>query len=289
MKTNFHEFLAQYESRQRKGSQGVSHALEIHLAACFGDDLLLEHITESACFDFARFLTQRVAPTSARTYLQKLHVVLSLAVAQHLLKRNPMPPIRDMLPYISRPQRTYLLREEVSRLQATPCRNSETKRAFLFSCQTGLRISDIESLSWDDIRSVNGTPTIVKVQVKTRSEVRVPLNQIALQLLGSRHGCGAVFHLLSRATISADLRQWAADAGINKTLTFHVSRHTFATLSISAGVNIYVVSKLCGHSTVKTTEIYAHMIDDTLKQGINLLGMFMLDKSMKNRYYCNRR
>ena len=76
--------------------------------------------------------------------------------------------------------------------------------------------------------------------------------------------------MYSRTTIAADLKAWAKNAGINKHITFHVSRITFVTLSIAAGISIYAVSKLCGHSNVKTTQIYARMIDRTYIDAITM-------------------
>jgi len=266
-----------HECHHRHNTRAVNQALLRQLSAFVGHPLTIGDITETFCIDFADFLTHRVALTSARTYLQKFHALLEHAVAIHLMYRNPMPAIKDLLPRVTAPhRRAYLLSHELSLLTRTACPHPETKRAFLFACQTGLRLSDVETLTWDDIVDVDGTPTIVKVQVKTGHEVRIPLNQVAQQLLLEKSGAGRVFHLPSRSIISTDLRRWALSAGVRKRLTFHVSRHTFATLSISAGVDIYVVSRLCGHTTVRTTEIYAHMIDKTLQQGVERLGAAML-------------
>ena len=77
--------------------------------------------------------------------------------------------------------------------------------------------------------------------------------------------------MYSRTTIYSDLRQWTANAGIDKHITFHTSRITFVTLSISAGMNMYVISKLCGHKDIKTTQVYARMIDSTY---VNAISMF---------------
>ncbi len=269
------QIIAQHESRHRKNTRGVNHALLQHLTNFVGGTLLVSDITEDFCFSFAKFLMSQVATNSARTYLHKLHAILERAVSSHLLDFNPMPTLNELLPRFVSPRRTYLTLQDVERLRSTPCHHNETKRAFLFACQTGLRLSDIETLEWSDIVNINGTPTIVKTQVKTSRQVRIPLNRIALEILGTLKSQGHVFHLMSRSIISIDLHQWAKDAGIGKDITFHVSRHTFATLSISAGVDIYVVSKLCGHATVKTTEIYAHLIDSTLQQGVDKLGIAM--------------
>ncbi len=269
--------IAIQEVRHRKRTCGVNHALKQQLGAFWGGTLYVHDITEEFCFSFARFLTKRVSINSTRTYLHKLHAMLEFAVSSHVIGQHSMPAIRNLIPRFTSPQRVHLSIEELAALEHTTCKHSETKRAFLFACQTGLRLSDIETLCWTDIVDVGGVPTIVKTQVKTGKEVRVPLNAIALQILGAKDKEGQVFRLNSRSVIATDLKQWAKDAGISKWLTFHVSRHTFATLSIAAGVDIYVVSKLCGHTTVKTTEIYAHMIDRTLQQGVSRLSNTMID------------
>lgn len=276
------DLIAIRESRHRKKTREVNHALMRQLDIFYGKTLYINDINEEFCLEFSGFLLERISESSARTYLHKLHAILESAVTIHLISRNPMPPIRTLLPGFIVQQRSFLSQNELLALANTPCRHFETKRAFMFACQTGLRISDIETLRWTDIVEVNGTPTVVKTQIKTRHEVRIPLNPIALQLLHKNNN-DLVFNMMSRSVVSSDLRQWALDAGLDKTLSFHVSRHTFATLSISAGVNIYVVSKLCGHTSVKTTEIYAHMIDKTLQNGVHQLYNTMIDYGLKNR------
>ena len=267
----FAKVMAIQETRHRESTRNVNRALLNKLVEFKGNNLSLSDITEEFCRNFAIYLCNKLNTNSARTYLHKLHAILQFSVSCHLLPSNPMPPIKELVPRLKAQQRTYLTSDEVALLEQTPCRHTETKRAFLFACQTGLRLSDIETLRWDDVIDVDGTPTIVKTQVKTGGVVRIPLNVIAQQLVGHSTGNGFIFSLMSRSVIHSDLRKWALDAGIGKRLSFHVSRHTFATLSISAGVDIYVVSKLCGHTSVRTTEIYAHMIDKTLLQGVNKL------------------
>lgn len=277
------DLIAIRESRHRKRTREVNHALMRQLDIFYGKTLYINDINEEFCLEFSGFLLKRISESSARTYLHKLHAILESAVTIHLISRNPMPPIRTLLPGFIVKQRSFLTQNELLALANTPCRHFETKRAFMFACQTGLRISDIETLRWTDIVEINGTPTVVKTQIKTHHEVRIPLNPIALQLLQKKNDNDLVFNMMSRSVISSDLRQWALDAGLDKTLSFHVSRHTFATLSISAGVNIYVVSKLCGHTSVKTTEIYAHMIDKTLQNGVYQLYNTMIDYGLKNK------
>jgi integrase len=277
------ELVALREAKHRSNTQGVNHALLCHLECFCCRPALLGDITEEFCADFAKFLSDRVSRGSVRTYLQKLHAVLEYAVAMRLLPSNPMPAVRLLMPGGRMVQRVYLTQDEVARLSRTRCRHEETKRAFLFACQTGLRLSDIETLVWEDVVDVDGAPTIVKTQVKTGREVCVPLNAVARGLLGERGTEEKVFSLRSRSSIAADLAQWAHAAGIGKHVTFHVSRHTFATMAITAGVDIYVVSRLCGHSTVRTTEVYAHIVDKTLRRGVALMEESMKDIGVAER------
>lgn len=286
------ELIAAREAHHKKSTRDVNHALLQHLLAFCRHEPCICDITESFCFKFANYLIGRVTLSSARTYLHKLLALLEYAATHNLIARHTMPSIKELLPRFTTTPRTYLTLDELTALENTPCRHSETKRAFLFACQTGLRLSDIETLCWDNIIDINGTLTIVKSQVKTGHEVRIPLNSIATQLLGNMKTNGVVFNLLSRSVISSDLREWASNSGLSKRLTFHVSRHTFATQSISAGVDIYVVSKLCGHTTVKTTEIYAHLIDKTLQNGVDMLSKAMMKDSdslvkiIKSKMHC---
>lgn len=110
--------------------------------------------------------------------------------------------------------------------------------------------------------------------MKTNHEVRIPLGKQALNIINyikqNNMSKGEnIFPLYSRTSVYSDLREWAKDAKINKHITFHISRITFVTLSISGGVNLYVISKLCGHKDIKTTQIYARIIDRTYVDAIN--------------------
>lgn len=277
------DIVAIHEMNHRQNTLGVNHALMRHIDEFCGRPAKISDVTEDFCIAFSEFLASHVSKSSVKTYMQKLHAILDHAVAVRVIPSNPMPPVKAMVSGCRSAQRVYLTRDEIVRLSQTSCRHEETKRAFLFACQTGLRLSDIETLAWDDLTEVGGRLSVSKVQVKTGREVRVPLNAVAQELLGDQGGRGKVFSLMSRSVIASDLQNWAEAAAIDKHLTFHVSRHTFATLAIAAGVDIYVVSRLCGHTTVRTTEIYAHIIDEALLQGVSLLENAMLSDSAPKR------
>lgn len=176
-------------------------------------------------------------------------------------------------------QREFLTGEELERMKETFVRNPETKRAFLFACYTGLRISDIKSLTYGDIREEQTTQggriyVIRKMMVKTRKNVGVPLSNKALSYLPedfTQHSKDEkVFNLPTEGSINNMLKTWAKDAQVDKVVTFHTSRHTFATLALTLGADIYTTSKLLGHQNVRTTQVYAEVIDAKKEEAISL-------------------
>jgi integrase len=156
-------------------------------------------------------------------------------------------------------QREVLTLEEVQKLFDTECEDPEIKRAFLFSCLTGLRWSDIEKLKWSELQE----NFIRYRQKKTKAVESLPINDQALQLLGEREGDDErVFSIVYNVWNNHKLKQWVLRAGITKKITFHNARHTYATLMLSNGTDIFVVSKLLGHAYVKTTQVYTKVVPE---------------------------
>lgn len=152
----------------------------------------------------------------------------------------------------------------------------DVKESFVFSCMTGLRISDILSLSWDHI-DINSRLISVRMQ-KTKKYVYVPINDLAFNILQTQKSKtipdNKVFNLYNNVfSINSSLLRIAQLAGIRKKVTFHVARHTFATLSISRDVDIYTVSKLLGHTNVKTTAIYAKVLDESKRKATDKINI----------------
>lgn len=270
------EVIMNRQKTVRIQTQKVNLALLKHLREFKSEKILIRDIDSKFCHDFTEYLTneKKLKNSSAITYLQKLHAVLQEAVYLNHIARNPMPPISRLLPKHIKIERASLTVEEIRRMEKTKCRHELTKLAFLFSCYTGLRLSDIETLKWENIQKHNNIHMLIKIQVKTNHEVRIPLGKQALNIINyikqNNMSKGEnVFPLYSRTSVYSDLREWAKDAKINKHITFHISRITFVTLSISGGVNLYVISKLCGHKDIKTTQIYARIIDRTYVDAIN--------------------
>lgn len=196
--------------------------------------------------------------------ISSLGSVLRYAVRKRMIRSNPVELYDTRKIQGPVYKRVYLIADELKALVRTECSVERYKRLFLFACFVGLRYSDLISLRWSDVIEESGEIRIEKMMHKTRHMVYVPLGKIARDYLPERGEPDAlVFPDLPRniSVIDTVLRQWAADAGIKKKVTFYTSRHTFATLNLTQGADLYVVSQLLGHKEIRTTEGYAEIID----------------------------
>ena len=178
-------------------------------------------------------------------------------------------------------RREYLTIEELNILVETPCENDVLKRAALFSALTGLRHSDIQKLKWNEISFESNQPRINFTQKKTKGVEYMPISQQALEICGEpKLPNDLVFENLTNPSwINRPLKNWIAKAGIQKNITFHCFRHTFATLQLSNGTDIYTVSKMLGHTNVKTTQVYAKVIDEKKNKAAEAIQL----KSLKSK------
>lgn len=147
------------------------------------------------------------------------------------------------------------VRPDVKLLVATPCKIPVLKQAVLFSCMTGLRISDILQLSWEHIQmGQDGGYLIRMCTEKTEEETNLPISDETLALCGERSE-GLIFKGLKRHMVNHPLKEWIKSAGITRRITFHSMRHSFATLLAANGVDILTISKMLTHKSVKNTQI----------------------------------
>ena len=161
-------------------------------------------------------------------------------------------------------QREYLTLEELNKLAATPCDSPILKRAALFSALTGLRHSDIKQLKWKDLVKDQEHYRILFTQQKTKGVEYMPISDQAYLLCGERGDYDRLIFegLQDPSWISRPVARWVEAAGITKHITFHCFRHTYATLQLTSGTDIYTVSKMLGHKKVTTTQIYAKIVDE---------------------------
>lgn len=197
----------------------------------------------------------------------------------------PANPVK-MLDPKERPQpkegdKEYLTIDEPKRIAEAPCPSSELKTAFMFACFTGLRISDVRKMTnKDTYLSPDGkTRYIYTEMVKTGGTVSVPLSAEALRWLPTVEDDDVLLFRVPQnaSTLGRHLSQWMKAAKVDKHITFHCARHTFGTLMLTLGADIYTTSKLMGHSNVKVTEVYAKIIDQKRVDAINLMDN-MFDK-----------
>ncbi len=225
-------------------------------------DYLDEKAMQWAIDDRKREVEPRqLAQGTKALMFQKLCTVFNLAVKEGLLARNPSLNVERFKEPES--DREFLSVEEMRHLAAVPAPSEVLGRAFFFSCLTGLRWSDIEKLTWHEVGKVGNVTRIVFKQKKTRSREYLDVNDQAVTLMGERGEDGArVFAglgTIQQARIS--IAAWVKAAGINKHITFHCARHSFAIMMLDAGVDLYTLSKLMGHKSIESTQMYATILD----------------------------
>ena len=210
-----------------------------------------------------------------------LNAMLNYAVKNGLLLRNPFYEIEVREKFGKTPSnRTFLTVDEVNRMAMVVTRSPGTKQTFMFCCFTGLRHGDMAALRWKDIRKTDdGEVIFVPSMQKTKHPVIVPLGQQAKSWMPERpeNADGQLVFPNSPSLGAANraLKNMAKRAGIDKIVTFHTSRHTFATMTLTAGTDIYTTSKLLGHTNVHTTEIYADVVMEKKMYAVNLTnGVF---------------
>lgn len=210
-----------------------------------------------------------LSENSRYIYISKLKAIFNKAIKEGVTTDNPCNRVSNFAKIEK--ERTYLSMEEVRLLANTPCSRESLKRAFLFSCLCGLRYSDVVKLTWGDVRNENGRTRIVFRQKKTGGQEYLDINEQAVQLMGERgNDSEVVFNNLPSVNYNTIILQaWAESAGIHKPITFHTARHTFATMMLSLGTDLYTVSKLLGHKDITTTQIYAKIIDQTKRNAID--------------------
>ena len=281
------DLMARYAEKKRQAERGGKNAAVIkcvlkHLERyCPG--AVLGKVDRDFCEGFLRYLKTaqnphggKLAKSTQREYYGKFTSALRWAESEGWIKANPATKAdKELRPEPTESRREFLTVEEVKRLMATPCKSEAVKKAYLFSCFSGLRFSDIVTLTWANVKDRDGHRWIEKVMQKTQRNVSVPLQREAVSVMPSRESGadeGRIFNLPSLVYTNEVLRRWAAAAGIKKHLSFHTARHTFATLGLTAGADLYTVSRLLGHTNVTTTQIYAKIVDRKKEEAVSLLG-----------------
>ena len=201
-----------------------------------------------------------ISQNTASTYFAIFKAGLKQAFIDGYLTVDISAKVKGIQEQESR--REYLTVEELNRLAQAPC-DPLLKRAALFSALTGIRHCDIQKLKWSEVEMFNGNYRLNFTQQKTKGVEYMPISEQAFQLCGERQdGDLLVFAgLPSPSWINRPIKRWVEAAGIKKHISFHCFRHSYATLQLAGGTDIYTVSKMLGHTNVRTTQIYAKVVD----------------------------
>lgn len=248
----------------------------------------MNEIDQDFCRRFLRFLEtaknsvakkqegRTISKGCAHHHQAVLNGALNKAVREGILQQNPMKLLDKREKFQPSPEeREFLTIEELRALMDVPCSNEQVKKAFVFSCFTGLRLSDVRTLTWNKIRKMpDGKTLYVHVMMqKTQKPLNVPLSSEALKMLAEKENPDEPIFTLptSDATINYHVKRWVKAEKINKAVSFHCSRHTFATMMLTLGADLYTTSKLLGHANVTTTQIYSKIIDKKKVETVNLV------------------
>ncbi|GGK80473.1 tyrosine-type recombinase/integrase [Rufibacter glacialis] len=217
---------------------------------------------------------KKLANNTALAYFEKFSSVLNHAVEENIIMKNPVLKMKDRRKY-RQTQRSYLSVAEIDLVERTPCPHNILRRAFLFGCHTGLRFGDIKNLRVKDVYSVGLGEFECSIRMqKTDDPIAIPLNNKAFALIKDELGRDPeerVFHGLSYNQSNIIIQQWITDAGIYKKITFHNSRHSFASNLINRNVSMAHVKHLLGHKSISTTEIYAKSSAGVLREAVQKL------------------
>lgn len=279
-------FMAYFESltekrRDSEGNWGNWDSVTKHLKKFTKFDITFKEIDKTWLENFKRYLQQdarsknnkRLSQNSQSSYFSKVSAALKEAVKEGIIQNNPANQVDGIKP--DDPSREFLTLEELQAAAKVECENMMLKQAFIFSALSGLRWSDIEKLTWAEVQRSGNDYYIRFRQKKTKGAETLPISKQAYDLLGERGKPEEkVFEYLKySAWNNLKLREWVMKAGITKHITFHCARHTYATLQLNLGTDIYTVSKLLGHRHLKTTEVYAKVIDKRKQEAANRIQL----------------
>ena len=229
--------------------------------------LPFKEITNEFNLKYQKYLNDNYKPNSSNIMYIGFITIMNEAKKQGFIINFQF----DKILKTEKTHRDFLTINELNLFLNADTKYNEYKNAFLFSCFTGLRISDLSKLTFNDI--VNNE--IIIRQTKTNEPLRIPLPNDMIDFINSKREKNniKIFDLPNDLTnINKYIKQIAKQVGITKNISFHTSRHTFAVLLLSQGIDIYTVSKLLGHTDIKTTQIYADIVSESKLNAIEKIN-----------------
>ncbi|NQU51022.1 MAG: site-specific integrase [Bacteroidetes bacterium] len=281
----FVDYFRQLANKRKNSNHDNWVAALNYLDAFTNGTLKFADLNESIVEDFKEYLLTTkskrsdkviLSTNSAVSYFNKVKAALKQAYKDGTLSidlNSRVQPIK-----VAETRREFLTLEELNKLVKTPCNNSLLKRSALFSALTGLRFLDIQKMVWSEVGHIEGQGYFLNFsQKKTKGVETLPISEQAFALLGEpKEPTIKVFDGLTYSAYqNKHLFQWIGAAGITKDITFHCFRHTYATLQLFNGTDIYTVSKMLGHKDLKTTQIYAKIVDEAKREATDRIKLDM--------------
>ncbi|MFD0836015.1 tyrosine-type recombinase/integrase [Mariniflexile aquimaris] len=215
----------------------------------------------------------RLSTNTASSYYKKFIYVLKEAYKQNFTLSN----LALHAEYIKEEEthREYLTEEELRVLWKTKIKDEKIKHMAFFSALTGLRFVDVKNLTWEKIYKDTHQGYYIQLrEQKTGNINNHPISDSAYNILKKQTtSSGVVFSGIKYSQISRPLKKWIEDSGINKKISFHNFRHSYATLQLANGTDIYTVSKLLGHKNLSTTQIYTKVMDKNKIEAANRINL----------------
>jgi integrase len=278
-KNSFSDFYDDLMNKRSKKTREQWVTTKNYLKAFYDADIKFGDLTVQFVEEFKSYLfsltmkgTKRIHQNSAKAYFKIFRTALNAAYKFEHISRDLCRVVSDIK--MIETTREFLIEDEVKQLMKTPCKNELLKRASIFAIYSGLRLSDISKLQWNQILFQKDGAILNVKQQKTKGLIELPLNPESIKYLGEKKSDDTlVFEGFSKIkkTYNKILANWVEDAGIKKKITFHCLRHTNATLLLNKGADLYTVSKLLGHNDIVITQIYAKILDESKRKAVNLL------------------
>jgi len=241
-----------------------------HVKSFFGNAFPIEELTRTRCREFAEYLKRNLNTNSANTYFQKFKQTLKRLLDDQVIEH-------DLASGIIIPKKAankhYLTLEEIKIIVETPINDIHVKNAFLFSCFTGLRVGDLQKLMFSNIKANRIDFTMEKT--KDRLSFNLPSEAVNIieqqRILCKQTKSDFVFPMGSYSSARAKWKRFFKYTSIDKNITFHCGRHTFGTLCVTSGIDIFTISKLMGHKDVKVTQVYLKLLDEKKDEAVKML------------------
>lgn len=252
-----------------------NHLSTLHVLTEYRTDVLFNDLNFNFLCDFEYYLLkQKYHRNTIAKHMKHMKRYINLAINKDLFDLQKYPFRKYKIKY-QESKRTHLTPEELHRLETVQVGGRRTLRRsldmFLFSCYTGLRFSDIASITRDNFHYIDDKLWLIYSSVKTDVSVRLPLFLLfdgkSIPIYERyQHNTRTLFNIpvSANSNVNKQLRKICLLASIDKKVSFHTARHTNATLLLYNGANITTVQKLLGHKSVRTTEIYSNIMDMTI-------------------------